>query len=463
VGDDGPPAYAAGDLPEKPRGFFKLVGPGAVLVGLAIGAGELIVWPIMTARFGATIVWAALVGIAFQVVINVEVGRYTLATGESVYAGFARLSRAWVPIFLLLNVLGWLLPGWARTCAGALKAISVGSDGPGDSWAWTALTFAIVALVLFGPRHVYRTIERITIGLVMIMLVGLTAIAVRIGSLDALAELARGAASIGTKPADLPTYELFSAIVFAGAGGTTNLMLSYYLLNKGWGMGAAMPEGEEGSVAFRVRDSPANRARWREWLAHVRNDQIIFFGIMNSITILLFVFAALVILHADGIVPAQEMLVLQEAALLERIWGKPGAYLFLLVGIACLFSTQLTLVDGVARSCADLVHTNYATARRLTFTFWYRAIALAWMIAGTALTWVWGRLPPFLFLLSAGFFGGIAMAAYCPLLLAANTRLLPEDCRPRRFGRLALSGVSVFYIVFAVAAAWVVASELLAG
>ena len=55
----GPPRYEPADIPEKPHGFFRLVGPGAVLVGLAVGAGELIVWPIMTARYGAAIALAA--------------------------------------------------------------------------------------------------------------------------------------------------------------------------------------------------------------------------------------------------------------------------------------------------------------------------------------------------------------------------------------------------------------------
>jgi Mn2+/Fe2+ NRAMP family transporter len=184
------------------------VGPGAVLVGLAIGAGELIVWPITTARYGAGLAWAAMLGVALQLIINVEVGRYTLATGETSYAGFARLGRVWVPIFLMLNVLGWLLPAWARTCAGAVKALTVGADGPGEAWMWTALTFVFVAFVMFGPKNVYRTIERITLSLIALMLVGLVIIAVSVGTSDAAIELGRGIFNIGFKPPEMPAYEL---------------------------------------------------------------------------------------------------------------------------------------------------------------------------------------------------------------------------------------------------------------
>lgn len=459
----GPANPTRASLPEKPHGFFNLVGPGAVLVGLAIGAGELIVWPITTARYGAGLAWAAMLGVALQLIINVEVGRYTLATGETSYAGFARLGRVWVPIFLLLNVLGWLLPAWARTCAGAVKALLVGADGPGQPWMWTAATFAGVACVMFGPKNVYRTIERITISLIALMLVGLIVIAVKVGTWDAVVDLAHGIANFGYKPPELPTYELFSAIVFAGAGGTTNLMFSYYLIGKGWGMGALTNERDANEHAYEIEDNPDNRRRWRSWFSHTRNDQVIFFWLMNSVTILLFIFSALTVLHAQGIVPSREMLVLQEAAILSTSWGKPGATLFLVVGVACLFTTQLTLLDGVGRSCADLIHTNYAAARKYSLTAWYRAIAVAWMIAGTILTWAWGNLPPFMFLLSAGFFGGIAMAVYCPLLLITNTRLLPEMCRPSIAGRVLLGGVSIFYVVFAVTSVWVAVTRLAQG
>ena len=260
-----------------------------------------------------------------------------------------------------------------------------------------------------------------------------------------------------TGPAGLPTYALFSAIGFAGAGGTTNLMLSYYLIDKGWGMAGSVLGPAAGALP---EDTEANRRNWRRWLAHVRKDQTLFFWLMNTVTILLFILSALVVLHAEGIVPSREMLVLEEAAILERIWGVPGAKLFLAVGIACLFSTQLTLLDGVARSLADLVHTNYRWAARLSERACYRYIAVAWMIGGTVLTWAWGSLPPFVFLLSAGFFGGIAMAFYCPLLLAANRRLLPRFCRPGPLAQAALGAVSVFYVAFAASSVWVAVATL---
>ena len=33
------------ELPEKQLPFWKIAGPGAILVGLSIGAGESVIWP----------------------------------------------------------------------------------------------------------------------------------------------------------------------------------------------------------------------------------------------------------------------------------------------------------------------------------------------------------------------------------------------------------------------------------
>ena len=85
------PAFQTEDLPEKKLPNWKLVGPGAILVGLSIGAGEIIIWPRIVAEYGASMVWAAVLGVFLQMWINFEVGRWTIATGETVYTGYCRV------------------------------------------------------------------------------------------------------------------------------------------------------------------------------------------------------------------------------------------------------------------------------------------------------------------------------------------------------------------------------------
>tara|TARA_B100000700_G_scaffold328560_1_gene446790 strand:+ start:2804 stop:3043 length:240 start_codon:yes stop_codon:yes gene_type:complete len=61
------------------------------LVGLAIGVGEIVVWPRIIAEYGATVAWAAVVGIFLQLWINLEIGRWTISTGETPFTGFSRI------------------------------------------------------------------------------------------------------------------------------------------------------------------------------------------------------------------------------------------------------------------------------------------------------------------------------------------------------------------------------------
>jgi len=69
------------DLPAKTLPFWKITGPGAILVGLSISAGEIVIWPRLVAEYGASMVWAATVRIFIQLWINFEVARWTISTG----------------------------------------------------------------------------------------------------------------------------------------------------------------------------------------------------------------------------------------------------------------------------------------------------------------------------------------------------------------------------------------------
>ena len=73
----------------------KIIGPGIILVGVGLASGEFILFPYIASQVGLVFVWAALVGLLTQFFINMEIERYTLATGETALTGFSRLWRHW--------------------------------------------------------------------------------------------------------------------------------------------------------------------------------------------------------------------------------------------------------------------------------------------------------------------------------------------------------------------------------
>jgi len=91
-------------LPKAPY-WSKALGVGVVAMGLAIGTGELIMWPYLVTKFGLGILWGALLGITFQYFINQEVGRITLATGESFFTASLRVFSWFIPFWLISAVL----------------------------------------------------------------------------------------------------------------------------------------------------------------------------------------------------------------------------------------------------------------------------------------------------------------------------------------------------------------------
>ena len=446
---------------KKQMPFWKIAGPGAILVGLSIGAGEIIIWPLIAAEHGGSMVWAAVLGVFLQLWINFEVGRWTIATGETVYTGYSRIWRGFGPIFILLTVVGWLAPGWARASGLALKALLIGPGGWGSDTFWTVVTFAAVALILFGPKMVYQSVERTVELLVAIVTIGLILVVIAVGSLDTWKELGSGIINVGYIAEGMTVKRLFIAIVFAGAGGTANLFYTFYLRDKNIGMGARLPSllnplrGRDetiSSTGFMCEETEENKRRFSAWWKYIKQDQIIFFWALNTITILLFIFGALAVLHPQGIIPEKGQLIYDEANILKGIWGMPGQFIFLLVGVATLFGTQLALVDGVGRSISDIIYTNFKGAKKRTLSWWYLLIVGIWIIGGCVITFVMEQLnvSELGFLFNAAYMGGFAMALYVPLTLYMNYRFLPKFAKPKTISTIMMFIASAVYVGFAI-------------
>jgi Mn2+/Fe2+ NRAMP family transporter len=449
------------DLPRREAAFWKLTGPGAVLLGLSIGAGEIVIWPRITAEFGASLVWAAVLGVFLQMWVNFEVGRWAIATGESAYSGFTRMWWGFAPAFVFFNLAGYLLPGWARTSGLSLKALLLGPDHGSPDWLWTALSFAGVAGILFGPRRIYRAVERSIGVMIVVIVVGLLIVAVRIATPDTILQLARGAVNVGHFEPHLPLREFFGAMVFAGAGGCANLFYAFYLRDKGIGMGGRMTEllnpfrdhgGAASQTGYAFPETEENLRRFRDWYRFVVRDQTLYFWLLNTFTILLFILGALAVLHPQGLVPQAGRLMWDEAAVLADSMGPAGRYLFLVVAFATLFSTEVAIVDGLGRSLSDILSTSFAFGRRASAAQWYAAVTGFVILFGVAVTMVmeYRGMTDLGFIFNSAYMGGFAMAVYTPLVLWMNLRHLPKAVRPRLINVVMVALAAAVYVGFAV-------------
>src|SRR3990167_6097095 len=174
-------------LPAAPH-FKKLIGPSFIFLGLGLGSGEIILWPYLSSRYGLGIIWAAILGITFQFFMNMEIERYTLVHGESVFVGLARKLR-WIPYwFLLSTFIPWIWPGIIASSA----KLFGGAIGISDTTNLTIILLIVIGVILsFGPI-LYKTVESFQKILVSIGVPTIFALAIVLSKRNDFVDLAKG-------------------------------------------------------------------------------------------------------------------------------------------------------------------------------------------------------------------------------------------------------------------------------
>src|ERR687889_2650415 len=140
-------------LPEAP-GAAHIVGPAMILVALGVGLGETFLWPRLVIVFGPNIRWLFLVGVLVQTVVMLEMARYAMATGESIFFGAARV---WQPLMWMFFAIAALVYIWPGHISGGAEALE---DITGISWQASATAGLIIIGIMFTVvRYVYNFIE----------------------------------------------------------------------------------------------------------------------------------------------------------------------------------------------------------------------------------------------------------------------------------------------------------------
>jgi hypothetical protein len=150
---EGPVApWQVGELIPPPqsgwRQWAELIGPGVLVAGSAIGAGEWLFGPAVTAQYGGTFLWLATFSIVLQVVYNLEVMRYALYCGEPIFIGFFRTPpgpRFWLFCYMTL-FLAHIWPFMASNAAVPLASAIIGRL-PGDRFV-NVVGFSVSEIML---------------------------------------------------------------------------------------------------------------------------------------------------------------------------------------------------------------------------------------------------------------------------------------------------------------------------
>lgn len=483
TGSSAPPEARSGldpwgraELPDPPTpkgfGWLGVVGPGIIVLGASIGSGEFLLGPAAFVRHGLSILWVTLAAIILQTIFNLELMRYTLATGEPIFTGFMRTRPsstlwAWVYAILYFLQVGW--PAWAGTAAGAIfflfeKRIATAADVNVVYGIGIATFLGCVAILLVG-RRIERTLEVLNWILVLVGLGSFLGLALMfvplptwISALSGLAGFSTERGSFYFLPEGADFFLLGALVAYSGAGGATNLTLSNWARDKGYGMGErtgyipAAIGGQKVNLAhtgFTFNPDKRSMERWRGWWRIVRADQV---GIFFCGAVLGMTLPAL--LYVTFLPHGAELQGLGIAAALANSIGEKigpfvaGVVAFL--GAWVLFKTQLDNLEAMTRSITDILWTGSHRIRA-----WRGGDVRRLYYGVLAAIVVWGiialRLAQPFFLLQIGAnVAGFIFAVSSIHLLYVNTRLLPRELRPPLWRRAALVAMSLFYTTFLV-------------
>ena len=451
------------EMPEPPRNYWRLVGPGIVAGGVGLSSGEFVLWPFIASQVGLVLLWGAFVGVVTQFFLNMEVERYTLATGETAVTGFNRFWKHWGLVFAVLAYLSNLWPGWAISSATLASYLFGGNP----------TTIAVSALLVIGlsltfAPVVYVALERlifVKVAAVMVLVVLGIVFAIEPASWRALPA---GFANVGTFPDGLSVALVFGAIAFAGSGGAQNLCQSNWIRDKGFGMGQYVPRlvsPVTGAPAAKDADrtsyifdpTPGNMERWNSWWRFANLEQVFSFVLVTVITIGLTSLLAHSTLFGEPNLPNNVSFLKLEAEQLQRTVAPWFGMLFLAVGAFSLFGSAMGIIDYTSRLAADILKTTYTPrASESRLYFW-----LVWGMVGLGCTILLTELSqPITLLVISASTGGIIMFLYSFLLIALNRRLLPPAIRigPFRVAALVWStllfGSLAMVTIYTQAQAW---------
>src|SRR4051794_6584872 len=173
-------------LPEAPQAAH-IIGPAMILVALGVGLGETFLWPRLVIVFGPNIRWLFLVGVVLQTVVMLEMARYAMATGESIFFGAARVFKPLMWLFFVTAIAVYIWPGHISTGADALE------DLTGIPWqASASIGLVIIGLMFTVVKFVYNIVEAILAFLVGVLVIGSAIVAALVGNLDDLGKVLAG-------------------------------------------------------------------------------------------------------------------------------------------------------------------------------------------------------------------------------------------------------------------------------
>ncbi|MFI6498317.1 Nramp family divalent metal transporter [Nonomuraea typhae] len=448
-------------LPDAPPSVH-ILGPTVFLVALGVGMGESYMWPRLVLLFGPEIRWLFLIGVTLQAVVMLEMARYAMATGESIFSGAARVFKPIMWFFFVVAIAVYIWPGHLSAGAAAFEEIT------GIPWMLTAVIGLILVGVVFSlAKIIYNVLENVLSLLIGALVVGTAVVAAMVGSWGDVVSTISGMFSFGYLPPEALSAAWFPVIVgacaFAGPSGMQQMWYTLHLRDSGAGMGAHIPRirglrhaGEEEAMPSRGfmfdTDDPAEMAKWKGWRRWVTFDALLlFWGVTMLVTISFTVIAQAAVRQNPGVrtIISGDDREVALTAMSDAVSSAGSSVLgVVFLGFIALIGLNATLglFDSFSRGQADMTYNFVPGAKKRKMSHLYAGFLWGVIIFGILILLFGPADGPSGILDTLAFLSTFAMGAYCVTLLLVNNRMLPKPIRPRWWSNVIIGFGAVFYL-----------------
>jgi Mn2+/Fe2+ NRAMP family transporter len=213
---------------EAPRTFggrLRYVGPGIVIAVTGVGAGDMVSSLVAGTDFGMVLIWAVVFGALLKWFLTEGIGRWYMASGQTMLQGWQSLGRGATYYFIVYLFIVTFVFGAAVTSTAAL-AVDAAFPDTLPLWLWAAL-HGVAAFVIVGVGR-YEFFERIMKGFAGLKFGAVVLLAILLA--PNLGELA-----LGFVPR-IPDGALINVLaIIGGVGGTYSLAAyAYWARERGW-------------------------------------------------------------------------------------------------------------------------------------------------------------------------------------------------------------------------------------
>jgi len=383
---------------------WRLIGPGLVVAATGVGAADLVATLVAGSKYGYALLWCAVLGCLMKIVLVEGAGRYSLATGRTIFEGWSSLGR-WTSWYFGPYIVVWGFVYGAAAMAGTGLALYSLLPFLGVK-AWGVISGLIGLALVWGGRYsLFEKVLSIMVLLMFVSMVGAAALTV-----PNLPELLAGL--VPTVPDGGVFYVLSVA---GGVGGTITLAAyGYWLREKGW-------------------DTPA-------FMRIMRIDNAVAYVVTGIFVVATLIVGAELLYSAQIAISTGDEGMLDLSRVLEDRYGSFAGTVFLVGFWAAAMSSLVGVWNGVSLMFADFVghlrgHDADHPDSRAGGKF-YKAYIL-WLTVPPILLIFIGE--PIYLILAYGVLGALFMPFLAVTLLwLLNTDRVPREWRNKLPANVAL-------------------------